>query len=95
MVTWSIRNVNGCVRKGQMTAEQIQEELLCFKKKAVKKMQETGEDHVLYGTKIYDCNDRLVTIQFCTRPMSDEEFYRLTRNAKNVMIYALHNHCLR
>ena len=37
-------------------------------------MKETGADHVLYGTKIYDSNDRLVTVQFCVRPMMTKNF---------------------
>lgn len=92
MVTWTMRDTTGCIQRGEMPVSQIQKELLWFDRQAVKKMKETGADHVLYGTKIYDNNDRLVTVQFCMQPMTDEEFYRLTGKARNVMIYALHNH---
>lgn len=93
MVTWTMRDTAGCIRRGKMTVSQIQKALLQFEKRAAEKIKETGADHVLYGTKIYDSNDRLVTVEFCMRPMTDEEFYRLTGKARNVMIYALHNHC--
>lgn len=93
MVTWTMRDTTGCIQRGEMPVSQIQKELLWFEREAAKKMKETGADHVLYGTKIYDSNDRLVTVQFCVQPMTDEEFYRLTGKARNVMIYALHNHC--
>lgn len=93
MVTWTMKDTTGCIRKGEMPISQIQKELLWFERQAAKEMKETGADHVLYGTKIYDNSDRLVTVQFCVLPMNDEEFYRLTGKARNVMIYALHNHC--
>ena len=87
-----MRDTTGCIRRGKMSLPEVQKELLWFERQAAKEMKETGADHVLYGTKIYDNDNRLVTVQFCVQPMTDEEFYRLTGKARNVMIYALHNH---
>lgn len=92
MVAWTMKDTTGCIRKGKMSISEIQKELLKFERDAAEKMRETGADHVLYGTKIYDNNDRLVTVQFCIQPMSDKEFYRLTGKTRNALIYAIHNH---
>lgn len=92
MVTCTMRDTTGCIQRWQMSLPEIQKELLWLERQAAKEMKETGADHVLYGTKVYDNDDRLVTVQFCMRPMTDEEFYRLTGKARNVLVYALHNH---
>lgn len=93
MVMWTFRDGTGCIRRGKMPVVNVQRELLRFERQAAQKMRETKADHVLYGTKIYDKQDHLIMIEFCVQPMKDQEFYRLTGKARNVMIYALHNHC--
>lgn len=90
MIAWSMQDRKGCSRKGQMTVEQMRKELLWFERQAVKTMKETGADHVLYGMKIFNRDNELVTVQFCILPMSDAEFRRLTKKINNVMVYALH-----
>lgn len=60
-------------------------------RRAAELMKTNNADHVLYGCKIYNDN-QLVAVQFYMEPLSDEDFYRITGKARNVMIYALHNH---
>lgn len=92
MVTWSMRDTTGCIQRGNIALSQIPRVLLEFEREAASLMKRTQADHVLYGMKIYDTNNRLETIQFYMEPMGDEEFYRLTGRVQRAMIYALHNH---
>lgn len=92
MVKWSLRDSTGCKQRGEIELAQIPGELLRFEREAARIMKRTGADHVLYGIKIYDQDDRLETVQFYMNPMDDDEFYRLTGRVRNAMIYALHNH---
>lgn len=92
MVKWSLRDSTGCKQRGEIELAQIPGELLRFEREAARIMKRTGADHVLYGIKIYDQDNRLETVQFYMNPMDDDEFYRLTGRVRNAMIYALHNH---
>lgn len=59
--------------------------------RAAELMRASNADHVLYGCKVYK-EDQLAAVQFYMEPLTDEEFYRITGRARNVLIYALHNH---
>lgn len=92
MVKWSLWDTTGCKQRGEIELAQIPGVMRSFEHEAARIMKRTGVDHVLYGIKIYDQNDRLKTVQFYMNPMNDDEFYRLTGRVRNAMIYALHNH---
>ena len=90
MVTCSLRDTTGCIRRGQVELSRIPAMIVSQEMDAAEMLKATGADHVLYAAKIYGVNDTLATVQFYMNPMSDEEFYKVTGKVRGAVIYALH-----
>lgn len=73
-----------------MPASQVLPDIQKAEKKASKVLKETGADHVLYGMKIYDGENRLQIVHFYMWPMQEEEFDKLATRSRGTLIYALH-----
>lgn len=90
MVRWAAYGRYGRVGGGRMPASQVLPGIQKAEKKALKVLKETGADHVLYGMKIYDEEDRLQMVHFYMWPMQEEEFDKLATRSRNALVYALH-----
>lgn len=91
-IKYRVIYTNGMQMNGHIQQKHILKKMQDFEKEAVVVMQKTNCDHVLYGAKIYDEYGNIKAVDFCLRPMSDDEFYRVAGKGRGVMIYAVHNH---
>lgn len=90
MVRWVAYGRYGRVGGGRMPASQVLPGIQKAEKKASKVLKETGADHVLYGMKIYDEENRLQIVHFYMWPMQEEEFDKLATRSRGALVYALH-----
>lgn len=90
-IRWSMKDLAGCVQRGQMPLSQLPGILRDFENSAAETLRRTGADHVLYAVKIYNTEDELTAVQFYMNPMSDEEFSKVAGKGRGAMIYALHS----
>ena len=90
-IRWSMKDLAGCVQRGQMPLSQLPGILRDFENSAAETLRRTGADHVLYAVKIYNTEDELTAVQFYMNPMSDEEFSKVAGKGRGTMIYALHS----
>lgn len=80
----------GLVAHGQMQLDEVPEKLQEFEKSAKQLLVQTGDDHVVYGRKIYDEDGKVEEVRFYLEPMTDERFEHDVVPLKNQIIYALH-----
>lgn len=88
-IRWSMKDLAGCVQRGQMPLSQLPGILLDFENSAAETLRRTGADHVLYAVKIYNTEDELTAVQFYMNPMSDEEFSKVAGKGRGTMIYGI------
>ena len=81
---------NGIEDYGDVDPREVDDMLRRNELRAWNTLKATGADHVLYGMKIYDGNDRLTAVHLYMWEFDDEAFYKLPGRVHNAMIYALH-----
>ena len=90
-VKWSQWSDIGLMNFGQMSMKDVNKTLREFNVEAIKILEETGADHVLYGIKFYDnSGEGLEEVKFYMLPLSDEEFDRKFNISMNMIVYAVH-----
>lgn len=75
---------------GKMHIKNINEKLREYEKVAHKMLEETGADHVIYGVKYYDDNDRVEKVHLHMTPMDENTFCLRTEKLENALVYAVH-----
>lgn len=89
-VRWSHWTDAGMVEFGQGPLNKLEESIREFEKEAMKVLEDTGADHVVYAVKEYGKDDELDEIRFYMIPMSDEEFQKDVASQPGLRVYALH-----
>lgn len=89
-VRWSHWTDTGMVEFGQGPLNKLEESIREFEKEAMKVLEDTGADHVVYAVKEYGEDDELDEIRFYMIPMSDEEFQKDVASQPGLRVYALH-----
>ncbi len=89
-VRWSHWTDAGMVEFGQGPLNKLEESIREFEKEAMKVLEDTGADHVVYAVKEYGEDDELDEIRFYMIPMSDEEFQKDVASQPGLRVYALH-----
>lgn len=81
-------------KNGVMSMNDFSKELRFFEELAKNAMKETNVDHIIYASKVYNENDELELVHFYNPliKLSDKEFEERTKNLKNYIVYAIHNH---
>lgn len=87
-VTWHQWDETGVIAYGNMSYPDAMKEMQEFELEAKKVLEETGADHVVYGSRkltVYGWE-----VNYYMIPMSDERFYKDIWRIKDRLIYALH-----
>jgi hypothetical protein len=73
----------------QMAYKEYQAMLPEWRAEALKQLAETGADHVIYGSRIYNEDGTVKEMNMYMIPLDDAEFYRRT-NGVDDLVLAVH-----
>lgn len=88
LATWHQWDETGVIAYGNMSYPDAMKEMQEFELEAKKVLEETGADHVVYGSRkltVYGWE-----VNYYMIPMDDERFYKDIWRIKDRLIYALH-----